>query len=63
MGLNKRHRHKFVLPTIATLPLLIVYYVTFNSTTVIVPTFLRTLLGISINLGTCWSLLEHHAFL
>jgi len=49
--LNLRWRHKFVLPAIATLPLLIVYCVTFNSTTIIVPMFLRSLLGISINLG------------
>ena len=49
------HRHKLLMPTIATLPLLMVYYVTFNSTTVIVPTVLRGFLGISINLGKAQS--------
>jgi len=51
MRSHQTRRHKFVLPAIATLPLLIVYCVTFNSTTIIVPMFLRSLLGISINLG------------
>lgn len=51
--LNLRWRHKLLLPTIASLPLLVVYYINFNSTTIIVPKPFRDILGISINLGKC----------
>ncbi|OQV13876.1 UDP-N-acetylglucosamine--dolichyl-phosphate N-acetylglucosaminephosphotransferase [Hypsibius exemplaris] len=50
-ALNLRWRDKLFLPTIATIPLLMVYYVNSNSTTVIVPKQLRHLLGFSVNLG------------
>jgi len=49
--LNLRWRHKLLLPTIATLPLLMVYYVNYNSTTVIIPKPLRFLVGHDIDLG------------
>lgn len=49
--LNLRWRHKLLLPTIASLPLLIVYYINFNSTTIIVPKPFRDILGLSVNLG------------
>lgn len=49
--LNLRWRHKLLLPTMASLPLLMVYYVNFNSTSIIVPKPLRYLFGMSINLG------------
>lgn len=49
--LNLRWRHKLLLPTIASLPLLVVYYINFNSTTIIVPKPFRELLGVSVNLG------------
>lgn len=49
--LDLRWRHKLLLPTVASLPLLMVYYVNFNSTTIIVPKPLRYLLGFSVNLG------------
>lgn len=49
--LDLRWRHKLLLPTIASLPLLMVYYVNFNSTTIIVPKPLRDLFGYSLNLG------------
>ncbi|KAJ9578408.1 hypothetical protein L9F63_005366 [Diploptera punctata] len=49
--LDLRWRHKLLLPTIATLPLLMVYYVTFNSTTIIVPKPFRPWCGNSIDLG------------
>jgi UDP-N-acetylglucosamine--dolichyl-phosphate N-acetylglucosaminephosphotransferase len=39
------------LPTIATLPLLMVYAVTYNNTTIIVPKPFRELLGYSLYLG------------
>lgn len=49
--LDLRWRHKIWLPTVASLPLLMVYYVTFNSTTVIVPLPFRNIFGPSVNLG------------
>ncbi|VVC33593.1 Glycosyl transferase, family 4,UDP-GlcNAc-dolichyl-phosphate GlcNAc phosphotransferase [Cinara cedri] len=49
--LNLRWRHKLLLPTVASLPLLVVYYINFNSTTIIVPKPLRDILGVSINLS------------
>lgn len=52
--LDLRWRHKLLLPTIASLPLLMVYYVNFNSTTVILPKFVRSLLGMSIDIGKFW---------
>ncbi|CAK1601074.1 unnamed protein product [Parnassius mnemosyne] len=49
--LDLRWRYKLILPTIASLPLLVVYYVNFNSTTFIVPIPLRQFLGASVNIG------------
>ncbi|KAJ8927098.1 hypothetical protein NQ314_020370 [Rhamnusium bicolor] len=49
--LDLRWRHKLLLPTIASLPLLMVYYVNFNSTTIIVPKPLREFLGFSVDVG------------
>lgn len=49
--LDLRWRDKVFLPTVASLPLLMVYFATFNSTTIIVPHPFRTMLGYSINLG------------
>jgi len=49
--LDLRWRHKLLLPTIASLPLLMVYYVNFNSTTIIVPKPLRPWFGLSVSLG------------
>lgn len=49
--LDLKWRHKLLLPTIASLPLLMVYYVNFNSTTVILPNFVRGFLGTSLNIG------------
>ena len=46
-----RWRHKLFLPTIASLPLLMVYYVSGGSTTIIVPIPFRSLLGYDLNLG------------
>lgn len=48
--LDLRWRHKLLLPTIASLPLLMVYYVNFNSTIIIVPKPLRLWLGFSLDL-------------
>lgn len=49
--LDLRWRHKLLLPTIASLPLLMVYYVNFNSTTIIVPKPFREMFGNTLNLG------------
>lgn len=49
--LDLRWRHKLMLPTMATLPLLMVYYVNYNSTTVIMPKYVRSFLGESIDIG------------
>ncbi|CAG9763011.1 unnamed protein product [Ceutorhynchus assimilis] len=44
-------RQKLLLPTIASLPLLMVYYVSFNTTNIIVPKPLQDYLGLSIDIG------------
>ena len=49
--LDLRWRHKLLLPTIASLPLLMVYFVTFNLTEIIIPQPLRGLLGYSVDIG------------
>jgi len=49
--LDLRWRHKLLLPSMASLPLLMVYYVTTNRTDIVVPLLLRPLLGHSIHLG------------
>ncbi|KAH0948659.1 hypothetical protein HN011_002019 [Eciton burchellii] len=48
--LDLRWRYKLLLPTIASLPLLMVYYVNFNSTIVIIPKPLRPWFGFSLDL-------------
>ena len=49
--LNLKWRHKLLLPTVASLPLLMVYYTNFNSTTIIIPKPLRFLLGHDLDLS------------
>nr|XP_027198336.1 UDP-N-acetylglucosamine--dolichyl-phosphate N-acetylglucosaminephosphotransferase-like [Dermatophagoides pteronyssinus] len=49
--LNLRWRIKLLLPTLASLPLLLVYALTYDNTTIIVPKPLRSLLGFSIDLN------------
>lgn len=49
--LDLKWRDKLVLPTLGSLPLLMVYYVNFNVTTVIVPKPLRFLIGGTLYLG------------
>ena len=39
--LDLRWRHKLLLPTMASLPLLLVYYVTANRTQIVVPLFVQ----------------------
>ncbi|KAK7497087.1 hypothetical protein BaRGS_00011617 [Batillaria attramentaria] len=52
--LNLKWRHKLLLPTMASLPLLTVYFVNFNSTTIIVPKPFRILLGYDVDLGVLY---------
>lgn len=61
--LNLRWRHKLLLPTIASLPLLVVYYINFNSTTIIVPKPFRDVLGLSVNLGKSKILINTYVYL
>ncbi|KAJ2414718.1 tunicamycin resistance protein [Coemansia sp. IMI 209128] len=50
-----RWRFKLLLPTIASIPILIVYYVGYGVTHVVVPVFMRPLLGTHIvDLGTLY---------
>jgi len=48
---NLRWRHKLLLPTIATIPLLMVYYVSYNLTIVVIPWPLQPWLGKTVDLG------------
>ncbi|KAG8141678.1 putative GlcNAc-1-P transferase protein [Naja naja] len=49
--LNLRWRHKLLLPTAASLPLLMVYFTNFGNTTIVVPKPFRALLGTYLDLG------------
>ncbi|XP_040833036.1 UDP-N-acetylglucosamine--dolichyl-phosphate N-acetylglucosaminephosphotransferase isoform X3 [Ochotona curzoniae] len=49
--LNLRWRHKLLLPTAASLPLLMVYFTNFGNTTIVVPKPFRLLLGLHLDLG------------
>lgn len=49
--LNLRWRHKLLLPTMASLPLLMVYFTNFGNTTIVVPKPFRVLLGMHLDLG------------
>lgn len=49
--LNLKWRHKVLLPALATLPLLIIYKVTYGVTFVVVPLQLRGILGNLVDLG------------
>ncbi|NXN93172.1 GPT acetylglucosaminephosphotransferase, partial [Rhinopomastus cyanomelas] len=49
--LDLRWRHKLLLPTMASLPLLMVYFTNFGNTTIVVPKPFRVLLGMHLDLG------------
>ncbi|XP_038600541.1 UDP-N-acetylglucosamine--dolichyl-phosphate N-acetylglucosaminephosphotransferase-like [Tachyglossus aculeatus] len=49
--LNLRWCHKLLLPTAASLPLLMVYFTNFGNTTIVVPKPFRPLLGLHLDLG------------
>lgn len=52
--LNLRWRHKLLLPTMASLPILMVYLVNFGSTTVVIPKPFQFIFGFTINLGVLY---------
>uniref|UniRef100_A0AAY4E1Y7 UDP-N-acetylglucosamine--dolichyl-phosphate N-acetylglucosaminephosphotransferase n=1 Tax=Denticeps clupeoides TaxID=299321 RepID=A0AAY4E1Y7_9TELE len=52
--LNLRWRHKLLLPTMASLPLLMVYFTNFGNTVIVVPKPFRALLGIHLDLGVLY---------
>lgn len=57
--LNLKWRHKLLLPTVASLPLLMVYFVNFGSTTIVVPEPLRSVIGVTLDLGmSCHTMLS-----
>ncbi|XP_019519103.1 PREDICTED: UDP-N-acetylglucosamine--dolichyl-phosphate N-acetylglucosaminephosphotransferase isoform X4 [Hipposideros armiger] len=49
--LNLRWRHKLLLPTAASLPLLMVYFTNFGNTTIVVPKPFRPIVGLHLDLG------------
>lgn len=49
-------RHKLTIPTVASLPLLMIYYTNVGNTTVIVPKVLRLYLGNEVDLGVLYYL-------
>ncbi|XP_005347232.1 UDP-N-acetylglucosamine--dolichyl-phosphate N-acetylglucosaminephosphotransferase [Microtus ochrogaster] len=49
--LSLRWRHKLLLPTAASLPLLMVYFTNFGNTTIVVPKPFRWILGLHLDLG------------
>jgi len=49
--LDLRWRHKLLFPTLASLPLLMVYAVNFGSTSIIVPKMFKHILGDDLNIG------------
>uniref|UniRef100_A0A0B7AJS6 UDP-N-acetylglucosamine--dolichyl-phosphate N-acetylglucosaminephosphotransferase n=1 Tax=Arion vulgaris TaxID=1028688 RepID=A0A0B7AJS6_9EUPU len=54
--LDLKWRHKLLLPTLASLPLLTVYFININSTNVIMPKQLRWLIGYDLQLGPLYYL-------
>lgn len=49
--LNLKWRHKLWLPTMASLPLLMVYFINFNHTTIVIPRPFQELFGATMNLS------------
>lgn len=58
--LNLRWRHKLLLPTMASLPLLMVYFTNFGNTTIVVPKPFRVLLGMHLDLGKLSRITGNH---
>ena len=49
--IDLKWRHKIFLPTIASLPILVVYYITTDRTEIVVPLILRPWIGNTLDLG------------
>jgi UDP-N-acetylglucosamine--dolichyl-phosphate N-acetylglucosaminephosphotransferase len=49
--LDLKWRDKLLLPSVASLPILMVYFATSNSTTIVVPSPFRFLFGFDLDLG------------
>ncbi|KAK7925528.1 hypothetical protein WMY93_007838 [Mugilogobius chulae] len=60
--LNLRWRHKLLLPTMASLPLLMVYFTNFGNTVIVVPKPFRVLLGLHLDLVSVWDYGADHVF-
>lgn len=54
-----RWRHKVLVPAFASIPLLIVYFVDFGVTKVVIPTPLQPYLGELLELGEYCSSVDH----
>ena len=54
--LDLRWRHKLLLPSLASLPLLMTYFVNSDFTVVIMPAFIRPITGFSLNVGVLYYL-------
>ncbi|KRY21616.1 putative endochitinase [Trichinella patagoniensis] len=52
--LDLRWRHKLLLPTVASLPLLMVYAATYNSTSIVIPLQLQPWFGKVLNIGVLY---------
>ncbi|KRZ18255.1 putative endochitinase [Trichinella pseudospiralis] len=52
--LDLRWRHKLLLPTVASLPLLMVYAATYNSTSIVIPLQLQPCFGKVLNIGVLY---------
>lgn len=55
-ALDLRWRHKLLFPTLSSMPMLLVYYATGHSTSVVTPIQLQWLLGASVNIGPLYYL-------
>jgi len=47
-----RWRHKVLIPAFASIPMLVVYYVDYGVTSIVVPTALRPYMGDLLELGS-----------
>eukprot|EP00035_Acanthoeca_spectabilis_P036934 m.42696 g.42696 ORF g.42696 m.42696 type:complete len:420 (+) comp8351_c0_seq2:2426-3685(+) len=52
--LNLKWRHKLLLPTVASLPLLVYYFLSYGSTTIVFPVHVRPYIGTTVDLGVLY---------
>lgn len=60
--LNLRWRHKLILPTLSSLPILMVHIANIGTTHIAVPLFLHRYLGTSVDIGVCCSIYSTYYF-